>query len=165
MSFLGLRSAAVRAHFAGPSNRFYKALFKAGLTSRLIDCRHGYSEGDIEELTRAGIGITNVYEKASRAETDVPLADIVAGGERLEKRVRELNPDVVCILGLGAFRKAFGIKKCKRGKQDRKIGGVETWVIGNPSGLNGGETVDMHADWYKKVALRAGIQVMRVNDS
>src|SRR5437588_2108104 len=58
-----LYSAAVGHHFARPGNRFYPALFAAGLTERL------YSPFEDRELLRLGYGLTNLVGRATaRAE-------------------------------------------------------------------------------------------------
>ena len=57
----GLLTAAVQAHFARRGNRFYPALFRAGIVDRLIDASSGYDADDLEHLHARGIGITNLY--------------------------------------------------------------------------------------------------------
>ncbi|WP_204249309.1 uracil-DNA glycosylase family protein [Frondihabitans sp. PAMC 28766] len=42
----GLLTVAVQAHFARRGNRFYPALFRAGITDRLIDASQGYRPDD-----------------------------------------------------------------------------------------------------------------------
>src|SRR5437868_14397114 len=56
----GLLTAAVQAHFARPGNRFYPALYRAGITDRLIAAGDGYRPEDLEPLKERGVGITHV---------------------------------------------------------------------------------------------------------
>jgi hypothetical protein len=45
-------------------NRFYPALYRAGITSRLIDASAGLAPGDREYLIGCGIGITALVPRA-----------------------------------------------------------------------------------------------------
>jgi double-stranded uracil-DNA glycosylase len=42
----------------------------------------------------------------------------------------------VAILGVGAYRQAFGKPKATVGEQDDRIHSARVWVLPNPSGLN-----------------------------
>jgi len=42
----------------------------------------------------------------------------------------------LAILGIGAYRKAFGQRKAVMGKQSIRFGETDIWVLPNPSGLN-----------------------------
>src|SRR3981081_660185 len=57
----GLYTAAVGHHFARPGNRFWPALHRSGFTDRLL------SPYDEQELLTAGLGITNVVDRATAA--------------------------------------------------------------------------------------------------
>src|SRR3989441_2928836 len=61
----GLYTAAVGHHFARPGNRFWPALFAAGMTPRL------FSPFDERELLPLGYGITNVVQRATVGENDL----------------------------------------------------------------------------------------------
>jgi double-stranded uracil-DNA glycosylase len=50
--------------------------------------------------------------------------------------VRRYRPQILAILGLGAFRLAFNQPKALVGRQESKIGKTIVWVLPNPSGLN-----------------------------
>jgi TDG/mug DNA glycosylase family protein len=45
-----LLSVAVQAHFARRGNRFYPALFRAGITDRAIDASSGFIADDVRHL-------------------------------------------------------------------------------------------------------------------
>jgi len=69
------------------------------------------------------------------------------------------RPNVVAVAGITAYRDAFGRPKATMGRQDETLGGVELWVVPNPSGLNAHETVDSLAEAYRAPALAAGLDL------
>ncbi|GAA1480119.1 mismatch-specific DNA-glycosylase [Gordonia sinesedis] len=154
-----LWSAATGAHFARPGNRFYPALFRAGITDRQIDAADGMTATDRALLTGRGIGITNVVARATATAAELSPEELRAGGERLRLRVAEIEPKVVAIAGITAYRTAFGARDAHPGPQDDTWDGAELWVVPNPSGLNAHESVDSLAAAYRKVAVAAGVPV------
>jgi TDG/mug DNA glycosylase family protein len=62
--------------------------------------------------------------------------EIVAGGEQLRAKVLRYRPCVLAVLGMGAYRTAFGKPKARIGQQEEMIGDTVLWVLPNPSGLN-----------------------------
>lgn len=160
----GLWTAKVGAPFARPGNRFWPALHEAGITPRLVDARDGLSEADLAMLAEAGLGFTNVVARATARAGELADDEIRAGGRVLAEKVarqRDLRggPEIVMVAGIGAFRTAFGAKtpsggKVGVGKQEIAIGGAETWVVPNPSGLNAHETVESLARAYREVWSR-----------
>jgi TDG/mug DNA glycosylase family protein len=153
----GLWTAATGAHFARPGNRFYPALYAAGITDRLIDASAGMSEADARALTDAGVGITNVVARATAKASDLSRDELEAGGRKLVRTVERVRPRVLAVLGVTAYRSAFREPKAAVGEQDRKIGGATIWVLPNPSGLNAHETVTTLAAAYRSAARAAGI--------
>lgn len=160
----GLWTAKVGAPFARPGNRFWPALHEAGITPRLVDARDGLSDADLAMLAEAGLGFTNVVARATARAGELTDDEIRAGGRVLAEKVarqRDLRggPEVVMVAGIGAFRTAFGAKtpsggKVGVGKQEKAIGGAETWVVPNPSGLNAHETVESLARAYREAWSR-----------
>jgi TDG/mug DNA glycosylase family protein len=67
----------------------------------------------------------------------------------LAAKVERLRPKVVAVLGLTAYRQAFGRPKAAAGAQDERLGGAALWVLPNPSGLNAHDTVDTLAAAYR----------------
>ncbi len=126
----GLYTAAVGHHFARPGNRFWPALYAAGFTDRLL------SAFDERELLKSGYGITNVVMRATASADQLTKDEIVAGGGLLRAKVLRYRPQVLAVLGVGAYRLAFNQPKAKIGRQDEMIGGTLLWVLPNPSGLN-----------------------------
>ena len=155
----GLWTAAVNAHFARPGNRFWPALHRAGITSELVDASLGLPERAARELAAAGIGISNIVPIATARADELTTSQLRAGGERLRELVRENAPPVVAVLGVTAFRTAFGQRGLQLGRTDELFEGAELWVLPNPSGLNAHETVDSLAQWYRSAAESAGIEL------
>ena len=75
----GLWTAAVNAHFARRGNRFWPALYAAGITPRLMDVSDGMSEADRELVLGLGIGITNIVPTASARAEELSLDELRAG--------------------------------------------------------------------------------------
>ena len=126
----GLFTAAQGCHFAGPSNRFWPALHEGGWTPRR------YEAGENRELLKLGIGITNVVPVATRDAAELTREQLEAGGAALRKKVLRYKPRALALLGLGAYRVAFGHKAATVGRQPETIGDTLVWVLPNPSGLN-----------------------------
>lgn len=155
----GLWTAAVNAHFARPGNRFWPALHRAGITSREIDASRGLDPSDLDELARAGVGITNLVNVATARADELTVEQLRAGVEHLRSTVRRVRPAVVAVLGLTAFRQALRAARARTGRQPEPFEGAELWVLPNPSGLNAHETVDTLADWYRRAAVAAGLSL------
>jgi TDG/mug DNA glycosylase family protein len=59
-----------------------------------------------------------------------------AGAAALDALVREHAPRLVAIVGVTAYRTAFGRPRADLGLQEDTVGGRPVWVLPNPSGLN-----------------------------
>ncbi|HSK81167.1 MAG TPA: G/U mismatch-specific DNA glycosylase [Thermoanaerobaculia bacterium] len=126
----GLYTAAVGHHFARPGNRFWPALYHAGFTERLLD------PSEERELLGWGYGITNVVDRATAAAAELSAEELAAGGRGLEEKAARFRPAWVAVLGVGAYRSAFGRPKAALGPQEETLAGSRIWVLPNPSGLN-----------------------------
>lgn len=126
----GLYSGATGHHFARPGNRFWPALHAAGFTDRLL------SPAEEHLLLRRGYGITNLVERATAAADELTREELVAGGRRLERLTRRYAPAWVAVLGVGAYRSAFGRAAAIVGRQRERLVGAGLWILPNPSGLN-----------------------------
>ena len=158
----GLRSVAVQAHFAPRGNRFYPALFRAGITDRVIDASSGFVVADREYLLHRGIGITSLVERATASAAELAVGELVRGTQKLSKVVAEFSPKVVAVLGITAYRAAFNDPAAKLGKQAAPFNPYpdsELWVVPNPSGRNAHASLDRLAVAYGEAARAAGIRV------
>jgi len=158
----GLHTVAVQAPFARRGNRFYPALFFAGITDRVIDASAGLSEVDRARLVDRGVGVTSLVKAATRRADELSRAQLIEGAAALEVRVAALAPAVVAMLGVTAYRTAFARPKTVVGPQQHTLGGARLWVVPNPSGLNAHETVASLAAAYRGAAVAAGIAVYDV---
>jgi len=158
----GLHTVAVQAPFARPGNRFFPALHRAGILDRVIDASAGLSDDDRRRIVDRGVGITSLVREASRRADELSREQLVAGAARLEVFAARTNYAVVAMLGITAYRAAFRLPKAVPGRQESRIGGCETWVLPNPSGLNAHESIDSLAAAYRSAAVAAGIDVYPV---
>ncbi|PSL53720.1 G/U mismatch-specific uracil-DNA glycosylase [Saccharothrix carnea] len=126
----GLLSAAKGQHFARPGNRFWPALHRSGFTPRLM------SPAEQDELLRYGLGITNLVARPTARADELTAEELRAGGERLTALARRYRPKVVAVVGVTAYRAAFGRKAAAIGPQEETIASARLWVLPNPSGLN-----------------------------
>jgi double-stranded uracil-DNA glycosylase len=125
-----LRSAEVGHHVARPGNRFWPTLHAAGFTPRRL------RPDEDHELPAYGIGVTNLATRATRAADDLTADELRAGAAELERTVRRHRPRLVAMVGLTAYRLAFGRPGAAMGLQGDEVGGRPVWVLPNPSGLN-----------------------------
>jgi len=160
----GLWTAAVNTHFARPGNRFWPAMYLAGITGDEVDAADGLTDAQRAALRAAGIGITNVVEVATARADELTRDQFVAGGQRLREFVRAHRPAVVAVLGVTAFREAFDAPKASIGPHAEPFEGAGLWVLPNPSGLNAHETVESLAGWYRRAAEAAGVPLHRPFD-
>ncbi len=126
----GLYSGAVGHHFARPGNRFWTVLFRAGFTGRVL------KPAEEGELPGLGYGITNIVARATAQAGEIGAEELRAGAQDLERKVRELRPGALAVLGIDAYRKAFRRPGASVGKQPEKIENTLMWVLPNPSGIN-----------------------------
>ncbi len=155
----GLWTAAVNAHFARPGNRFWPALYRAGIVDRPIDASRGLMPADADLLVTKGVGITNIVNVATARADELTAEQLRDGARRLEELVRTTGPRVVGVLGLTAYRQAFGQPKAVAGRQPGDLGGAELWIAPNPSGLNAHASLASLAADYRELAVRAGVPV------
>jgi double-stranded uracil-DNA glycosylase len=126
----GLYSAALGYHFARPGNRFWPALHAAGVTPRIL------RPEEHRLLLEYRCGLTDIVERASARADELTRDELVAGRHRLEAKLARFEPHFVAVLGIGAYRKAFGKPGATLGLQRALLGRTRVWVLPNPSGLN-----------------------------
>ncbi|MEV4050990.1 G/U mismatch-specific DNA glycosylase [Amycolatopsis sp. NPDC049688] len=127
----GLYSGALGQHFARPGNRFWPALHNGGFTPRL------YKPSEQHELLDLHLGITNVVARTTARADELSGDELREGGKLLVAKVLEYRPRWLAVVGITAYRTAFGFPKAHVGPQDHhRIGDTRVWVLPNPSGLN-----------------------------
>jgi TDG/mug DNA glycosylase family protein len=126
----GLYSAATGHHFARPGNRFWPTLAGAGFTEGVLD------PSDEHRLLDAACGITNLVTRATATAAELDDDELAKGRRTLERKVRRYAPRWLAVLGIGAYRTAFGERSAHIGEQPLRLGSTGLWVLPNPSGLN-----------------------------
>lgn len=126
----GLYTAAIGHHFGRPGNRFWPALYAGGITPRL------FSPYEERELLGLGCGITNIVARATATADALSQAELAEGGQRLVEKINLYRPRTLAVLGVTAYRAAFGQPRAQTGAQPGRIGATLVWVLPNPSGLN-----------------------------
>jgi TDG/mug DNA glycosylase family protein len=138
----GLYSAATGHHFARPGNRFWPALHQSGFTSRQLQPAEQWL------LPGLGLGIARADE--------LTADELRAGGERLAELTAGLAPRWLAVLGVTAYRTAFGRPRASVGPQPDDIGGARVWILPNPSGLNAHWTTPKLVGAFRDLRLHAG---------
>ena len=126
----GLYSGAVGHHFARPGNRFWKTLHGSGFTDRVL------SPFEEHQLLAAGVGITNLVDRATAVAHELEREELRRGVAGLVAKVKTHRPRFVAFLGLTAYRTAFGRTEATVGPQEDALAGSRAWLLPNPSGLN-----------------------------
>jgi len=126
----GLYSGATGHHFARPGNRFWPALHRSGFTTRQL------APWEERSLLELGLGITKLVARTTAVASELTAAELRAGGEELAARVVRFRPQWLAVLGVTAFRQAFGVKAGAVGPWPDRLGPARVWLLPNPSGLN-----------------------------
>ncbi|MEN3357424.1 MAG: double-stranded uracil-DNA glycosylase [Mycobacteriales bacterium] len=126
----GLYSAWCGRHFGRPGNRLWVTLHESGLTPRRL------RPDETDALRAAGIGITNLVSRATARADELAPEEIRAGVVALRALVERWRPPLVAVLGVTAYRIAFGQPAARVGRQPGRLAGARLWVLPNPSGLN-----------------------------
>ena len=146
----GLYSAATGWHFARPGNRFWPALHQSGFTPRQL------KPSEQAELTRYGLGITNIAPRATAQAAELTPAELRDGGARLLALIDARRPRVIAIAGVTAYRTAFALPKAVIGPQPDPLGTARLWILPNPSGLNASWPAPRIAEAFRELRLAAG---------
>jgi len=131
----GLWSAATGHHFARPGNRFWPALHRSGFTPRQL------LPAEQEELLAYKLGVTNLVNRGTARADELTGVELAEGGRLLREKMHRLRPAWLAVLGVTAYRVAFGARGAKVGRQDT-VDGTRVWVLPNPSGLNAHYTLE-----------------------
>ena len=126
----GLYTAWTGHHFARPGNRFWPALYAAGFTDRLL------APHEERDLLGYGCGVTNIVARPTATAAELSPDELIQGARQLEAKMQQFAPLWLAVLGISAYRTAFGRPDASLGPQAETVGGVPVWVLPNPSGLN-----------------------------
>jgi double-stranded uracil-DNA glycosylase len=140
-----LYSAATGVHFARPGNRFWPALHRSGFTDRQLQ------PAEQHLLLDVGLGITNVVARATARADELDAGELKAGGAVLTAVAADLGVSWLAVLGVTAYRTAFGQPRAAVGPQPALPGGSRMWVLPNPSGLNASYQMDRLAQEFARL--------------
>ncbi len=123
----GTESARRRQYYAGPGNRFWETLCDIGLTRRRMD------PSEYREVLAEGIGFTDLVKGTSGMDTVLEKSDFKEGRKRLERKIEEYKPRVLCFNGKRAAKEYFGVKRVEYGEQEKHIGDTRIFVAPSTS--------------------------------
>jgi TDG/mug DNA glycosylase family protein len=146
----GLYSAATGYHFARPGNRFWPTLHRSGFTPRI------FRPDEQEQLLGLGLGISNIAARASARADELRPQELITGARILNGKLQRLQPAWLAVLGVTAYRAAFGQRHAAVGRQDETIGETRIWVLPNPSGINAHWTAEALAAEFARLRVSAG---------
>jgi double-stranded uracil-DNA glycosylase len=146
----GLYSAATGYHFARPGNRFWPALHRSGFTGRVL------RPDEQQQLLGLGLGITNIVARATARADELGPEELQAGARVLSAKVTRLRPRWLAVVGVTAYRVAFGHRHAAVGPQEGVIGEARVWVLPNPSGLNASWPTPRLVEAYRELREAAG---------
>lgn len=121
----GRRSAAERAYYAHPGNLFWRALFEAGITPRLL------APAEFPQLPEWGIGLTDLAKRHSGNDAELPpdAFDVPV----LRAKIEHHSPRLLAFTSKNAARAALG-HAVSYGAQADAIGDTQLFVLPSPSG-------------------------------
>lgn len=125
----GTRSAAERAYYAHPGNRFWRTLHEVGLTPMRIGAKN------YRTVLAHGIGLTDLAKQASGPDASLRPGDFDV--ERLRALVESWRPAIVAFTSKRAGEAFFG-RRVDYGLQPTRQGGTRFFVLNSPSGLASG---------------------------
>src|SRR5258706_558254 len=92
---------------------------------------------------------------ASRSSATSRWPSCLARARRLEGKVKRYRPQWVAVVGIGAYRAAFGRPTALIGPQEERLGPARLWLLPQPSGLNANHQLPELAKAFR--ALHAAV--------
>lgn len=121
----GKRSAQEGAYYAHPGNMFWRALFQAGLTPRLL------TPQEFPLLPEFGIGLTDLAKRHVGNDDELPRDAFDVPG--LVVKIEQYAPGVLAFTSKHAARAVLGAG-IGYGLQHRAFGATKLFVLPSPSG-------------------------------
>ncbi len=119
------RSAAVRAYYAGPGNRFWKTLHEVGLTLRLL------SPHEFREAVNFGIGFTDLAKHATGQDSGLKTEDF--GASSLRAKIEHFAPRAIAFNGKRAAAEFLGLRSPHYGLQTESVLHTAIFVLPSTS--------------------------------
>ena len=123
----GTASAKAGAYYAHPQNKFWRILFEAKMTPRLL------KPEEYGLLPGFGIGLTDIAKHAFGMDKQLPPAALGrAAAEDLKARILKAAPERLAFTSLTGGRRVMG-PGASFGRQKQRIGETEVWILHSPS--------------------------------
>jgi TDG/mug DNA glycosylase family protein len=119
-----------------PSNRFWTVLHLAGFTTERIQPQ------DVRRLLDFNYGVTAVVCRPTRGADEVSPEEFRRARPEFEEPMRHFAPRSLAFLGKRAYAAMMDFRDVPWGSQHKAVGGIATWLLPNPSGLNRSFTLD-----------------------
>ena len=152
MLFCGINpgrvSAAAGAHFANPRNDFWRLLYAARFTPRLLTPPEQF------QLLEHGIGVTNAASRTTPGSGDLRRGDFAGAAERLARIAAELRPRWIGFVGKEAYRGTYG-ERAELGVQPRALGDTQLFVLPSTSPANAAVPWLERERWFQELAGRS----------
>nr|WP_255677031.1 mismatch-specific DNA-glycosylase [Deinococcus sp. 23YEL01] len=122
-------SAAARAYYANPGNKFWRTLHAAGLTPTLLDPQ------EYARLPDFGIGLTDVAKRHSGVDAALPAHAFAP--DELRGKLRQYRPSLVAFTSKRGAAETLGVPTARLGygPQPQALEGAELWVLPSTSPL------------------------------
>ncbi|MGF6757129.1 G/U mismatch-specific DNA glycosylase [Paraburkholderia sp. GAS42] len=143
----GVSAASTGRHFAGRSNRFWRAVHLAGFTPEQICPK------DDRTLLQYGCGLTTVVSRPTARADELSQWEFKAAATEFERKIERYAPQCVAFLGKMALCAMSGRRDIHWGLQPTPFGGARAWVLPNPSGLNRTFSLDALVTAYRELRL------------
>jgi TDG/mug DNA glycosylase family protein len=127
----GTTSAAERAYYAHPQNKFWKILHETRLTPEQLQPRQYRS------LLQHGLGLTDLVKVAAGMDRATLPKLSAADRARLTKAIMTFRPRFLAFTSKTAGQKYFGGKR-DYGEQRDMIGDTRVWILPSTSGAANG---------------------------
>ncbi|WOH66852.1 mismatch-specific DNA-glycosylase [Bradyrhizobium sp. BWA-3-5] len=127
----GTTSAAERAYYAHPQNKFWRILHETRLTPEQLQPRQYHS------LLQHGIGLTDLVKIAAGMDRATLPKLSAADRARLSRAVTTFRPRFLAFTSKTAGQKFFGGTR-DYGEQRERLGDTRVWILPSTSGAANG---------------------------
>ncbi|MDN7227442.1 G/U mismatch-specific DNA glycosylase [Planococcus liqunii] len=110
-----IRSSETGFHYANPTNRFWKILYEAGLTSRK------YAPDENNELLELGYGLTNIVDRPTKEAAEISKTEYAEGAAILQRKIKMYQPKAVCFVGKGVYQEYSKKRSIQWGVQENPV--------------------------------------------
>lgn len=117
-------------YYAGPTNRFWRTLYRAGITPILL------TPADDHRLIEFGVGLTDLVKLKSGTDSDLAHSDFDIAS--FERTIQAFQPRVVCFNGKRAAQVVLGRRRIEYDFQPECIGKTLLFVAPSTSGAASG---------------------------